>query len=114
MRAPGPSQTAADGRQSGESVTRVKHFLQTNGDAITLTRLPKVGTHQEKDSPLGEELDVGEVPDEAELVEHDAGAEEAENLRQHLGGASCKHGASNKGRRRRRGGRGRDTSLGWP
>jgi hypothetical protein len=64
-------------------------------------------THQEKDSPLGEQLNVGEVPDEAELVEHDAGAEEAENLRQHLGGAACKHGRARGGggaARRRRGG----------
>jgi hypothetical protein len=39
------------------------------------------GTYQEEDPPLGEKLDVGDVPDEAELVEHDAGGEEAEDLR---------------------------------
>jgi hypothetical protein len=44
--------------------------------------------YQEEDPPLGQELDVGDVPDESELVEHDAGAEEAKNLQkqqqQHL------------------------------
>jgi len=57
----------------------VNQSLRRNGNLSTKS-------YQEKDPPLGQELDVGEVPDEAELVEHDAGAEEAENLRrQHLG-----------------------------
>jgi hypothetical protein len=33
-----------------------------------------------RQSAHGEELDDGEVPDEGEQVEHDAGAEEVENL----------------------------------
>lgn len=51
------------------------------------------GTYQEQDSPLGEKLDVGDVPDEAKLVEHDAGAEEAEDLQRLIKGES-ERGAS--------------------